>query len=145
MTATEIVDLMYAAIAREEEAAFAGTVEDGAAEGWANPTLRAQSEWQGHDNGIVLGTFADALSALVEFGEVPTGVRDYDAEDDGDPQHFLVNRLDSAGVIGDGAPLAYIGVDGYFTLICDGATREQIESAATDCLPGDYEPDEDAE
>jgi hypothetical protein len=137
MHASEILEVISEAISQAESEAFEETVKARAEEGWANPTLQAQNEWQGDDNRIICGTFAEALEALKEYGEVPTGCPDYDPEKDGDPQHFLVNHLDSAGVIGDGAPLAYVGVDGYFTLICEGATKEEIEQAAVDCLPSD--------
>lgn len=141
MTATEIIDIISETIQQAESEAFDATVDARQAEGWASPVTQAQSEWQGHDNGILLGTFADALAELVEHGEAPCDTNSYNPEED-DPQYWLVNHLDSAGVIGDGAPLAYVGVSGYFTLICAGATREEIEQATLDCLPSDYDEED---
>jgi hypothetical protein len=137
MTASEIVNIVSRAIGCEEERAFEATVAARAAEGWANPTLQAQREWQGHDNGVVFGIFTQALSELVEYGEVPTGCDDFDPEgeagDEAKREH-LIAALSSAGAIGTGEPLAYVGVAGCFTLIRAGATVEQIEQAATSCL-----------
>jgi hypothetical protein len=142
MTGEEIVNVVRETIRSEEEAAFEATVEARAADGWASPTAQAQNEWQGHDNGIVFGTFAEALRDLVEYDEMPTGCNDFDPEDWEGPveeakRAHLVDQLSSAGEVGAGEPLAYVGVDGYFTLVREGATREQIEGAAIDCLPSD--------
>lgn len=134
MKAEEILTVISEAIQAAESDAFDETVKMRSEEGWANPTLQAQSEWQGNDNRIQFGTFAEALAELIEHNEAPCDVNSFDPEED-DPQHWLVNHLDNFGVIGTGAPLVYVGVDGYFTLICEGATREEIEQAATDCLP----------
>jgi hypothetical protein len=140
MKAEEILDTIERAITEYESEAFDETVKARAEEGWANPTLQAQNEWQGHDNGVVFGTFADAVRDLTEYSIVPVGIPYYDEDDEDDPRDFLTQHLGSSGVIGTGAPLAYVGVGGYFTLIREGATVEQIEQAATDCLPaGDDE------
>jgi hypothetical protein len=142
MTGEEIVGIIRQTIEGEEEAAFEATVDARAADGWASPVLQAQAEWQGHDNGIVLGTFAEALRDLVEYDEMPTGCNEFDPEDweesgEAAKRAHLVNELSSAREVGAGGPLAYVGVDGYFTLVREGATREQIEGAAIDCLPSD--------
>lgn len=141
MNATEIVKLISDTLSRAEEQSFADTVEARQAEGWASPVVQAQSEWQGHDNGIVYGEFASAVADLAQYGEVPTGCQDHD--DETDPAEHLASALATAGVRGTGEPLVYIGVDGFFTLIRAGATADEVAAATLDCLPDGG--DEDAE
>jgi hypothetical protein len=131
------VRLIRQAIRDAEDGAFDGTVDARAAEGWANPTLQAQNEWQGHDNGVVFGTFAEAVDDLGQYGDVPTGCDGPD--EDTDPAEHLERALATAGEVGTGRPVAYVGVDGYFTLVRETATPDEIAGVAVDCLPADDE------
>lgn len=139
MTAEEITKIIAKAIEARESEDFDALVESLASQGWANPTLEAQNRWQGHDNRIVYGTYAEARRNLLECGhEHP------DEDDDETEEVNLFATLSSAGEVGTGAPLAYVGVDGYFTLIREGATIEEIENAATDCLPDSGEAEDES-
>lgn len=139
MTAPEVLSIVMKTMVIEEEKAFEATIKKRTAEGWANPLLQAQNQWQGYDNGVVFDSFAQALEHMSDCGQVPTGCKDFDPEGEVTERDHLLSALATSGVIGTGEPLAYVGVHGYFTLIRDGATVEQIEQAVIACLPSSEE------
>jgi hypothetical protein len=136
MTASEAIAIIGEAIRTAEDADFAAEAEEVG-------VLRAQNNWQGHDNCVVYGTFAKALASLIEFDDVPTGSSQFNADEwDGDDEatnkrEHLTESLASSSEIGTGEPIAYVGVETSFTLIRESATREEVEQAALDCLPAD--------
>lgn len=135
MDAKTAVKIISTTIEHIESEAFAETVEARREEGWANPTLQAQSEWQGYDNQIVFGDFQEALQDLLQYDSVPTGCKNL--PEGNQTYRHLVRALATAGTIGTGDPVAYVGVDGYFTLIRASATEEDVAQAAAECFPGD--------
>jgi hypothetical protein len=132
------VDIIRDEIKKQDEAAFNALVEARTVEGWADPVTQAGNEWQGHDNGVVFGAWSEAFEAILEFGTVPAGCRGLDPDEQygtSEKREHLWNALTNAGTAGTGKPLAYVGVEGYFTLIRETAEESDIRSLVADCFP----------
>lgn len=151
MTAEQALNLISEELRAARFRAEDEMVETRAAQGWANPVLQTQNEFQGYDDRVQFGSFAEALADLTDHDQMPDICGSSDSEFDpegwtegdtpGERRSHLIEQLERAcGLtpeIGEGEPIAWVGVDGYYTLIRESATEEQVRQVAGDCVSSD--------
>lgn len=136
MTAQEIVQTIEAQRAvvlnRIEDAYMAVISLDGS----DSPAADAIIAMRDYRDGLVYGTFEDALDGLINHGAVPEGVADFDPSqwDEGDGpsakrQHLLAEFGGVLFTVLGAVPLAYIGRPGEtFHLLTDLETAESVRA-----------------